>query len=284
MNNKILPLGLFFTLLISSFVSGHHGYCKARESIIADLHQALFLTIIEKQDNIIPNDTLLAYRNLQKNNASGKILLAVADRDFCNKLQDKQLRNHAYILLDVVDKDYNKFLKNQHSLCSDTIIVTNKRLGNVIALRSYASCSFATILSMSDQRISLILGFSAILWAIFSFVYLKRKRCQAEDIVQLGGLSLIVSSGKFLNTKNQPVHLTPMQQQLMEMFFASSDHKLSKESICNALWPRKDNANDTLYTLIRRLKPTIESNSNLKITTDRGKSYSLETNKLDNCQ
>jgi DNA-binding response OmpR family regulator len=67
-----------------------------------------------------------------------------------------------------------------------------------------------------------------------------------------------------------------MQHTLLEMFLKSDDHTLTKQEICDRLWPKKPDANDTLYTLIRRIKPIIEANSNLKIESDRGKSYSLE--------
>ena len=62
----------------------------------------------------------------------------------------------------------------------------------------------------------------------------------------------------------------------MEMFFRSESHLLTKADICDALWPKKDDANDTLYTLIRRLKPIIEEHSDLKIESDRGRSYELK--------
>ena len=62
----------------------------------------------------------------------------------------------------------------------------------------------------------------------------------------------------------------------MEMFFRSESHQLSKTEICDALWPKKDDANDTLYTLIRRLKPIIEEHSELKIESDRGRAYELK--------
>jgi DNA-binding response OmpR family regulator len=67
-----------------------------------------------------------------------------------------------------------------------------------------------------------------------------------------------------------------MQQQLMEMFFRSPNHTLSKTEICDALWPKRDDASETLYTLIRRLKPIIEAHSDLKIEADCGKTYELK--------
>ena len=93
---------------------------------------------------------------------------------------------------------------------------------------------------------------------------------QIED----GGLAL--QEGRFVNAKGSEVKLTPMQQQLMEMLWQSPSHQLSKAEICDALWPKKPDASETLYTLIRRLKPIIEEQSDLKIESDRGKSYSLK--------
>ena len=78
-----------------------------------------------------------------------------------------------------------------------------------------------------------------------------------------------------MDASGRQIKLTPMQQQLMEMFFRSKTHSLLKSEICEALWPKKPDASDTLYTLIRRIKPIIEEHSNLKIESDRGKSYEL---------
>ena len=80
----------------------------------------------------------------------------------------------------------------------------------------------------------------------------------------------------FYNEQQEKLKLTPMQYTLMEMFYLSSSHLLFKSDICQSLWPGKDNADETLYTLIRRLKPIVEDNSNLRITTDRGRAYGLE--------
>ena len=86
----------------------------------------------------------------------------------------------------------------------------------------------------------------------------------------------MLDNEKFCTTTGEHIHLTPMQHTLLEMFLKSDNHTLTKQEICDRLWPKKPDANDTLYTLIRRIKPIIEANSNLKIESDRGKSYSLE--------
>ena len=107
-----------------------------------------------------------------------------------------------------------------------------------------------------------------------SFVFAESNTKEPSRCV-FGGLSYSETEARFFDAEGQHVKLTPMQQQLMEMFFRSPNHALSKTEICDALWPKKEDANETLYTLIRRLKPIIEQHSDLKIEADRGKAYEL---------
>ena len=109
----------------------------------------------------------------------------------------------------------------------------------------------------------------ALVWGFFCLYQYRRR----VTLGMFGGLAL--QEGRFVDAKGCVVKLTPMQQQLMELFFHSPNHTLSKAEICDALWPKKEDASETLYTLIRRLKPIIEQHSDLKIEVDRGKSYGL---------
>ena len=72
-----------------------------------------------------------------------------------------------------------------------------------------------------------------------------------------------------------------MQRQLMEMFVASDSHRLSKHEICDVLWPKKDDANETLYALISRLKHELDKTSNYDIISDRGRAYILKRRKSE---
>lgn len=144
--------------------------------------------------------------------------------------------------------------------------------------KAYASCSQATIFSLSDQRPTAILWTITLMWAAFCFYRYRQNTEQIIDKLQYGGLSYAEADKTFYNVQGQPIKLTPMQQQLMEMFFNSGNHQLTKTEICDALWPKKPDASETLYTLIRRVKPIIELNSNLKIESDRGKAYRLTCN------
>ena len=142
--------------------------------------------------------------------------------------------------------------------------------------KAYAHCSEATIFSLSDQRLSAVLWMMTMGWGMFCFYRRKRFEPLLSGMIHYGGLRFSESESLFYTKDGHQVQLTPMQHQLMEMFFCSSTHSLTKTEICNALWPKKPDASETLYTLIRRLKPVIEQHSDLKIESDRSKAYRLK--------
>ena len=188
----------------------------------------------------------------------------------------------------LVTEDMNqalvKALAEQQSdvISADTIRAFNSHL-HIEALRGRAvlavdtrkgfsprpQVSAATVFSLSDQRPSMVLWVVVLLWGAFC-LYQRRQRIA---LGMYGGLAL--REGRFIDAKGRVVKLTPMQQQLMEMLWQSPSHQLPKTEICDALWPKKEDASETLYTLVRRLKPIIEQHSNLKIEADRGRSYGL---------
>ena len=138
-----------------------------------------------------------------------------------------------------------------------------------------ANCSFATTFMMSDQKASGSILLVGMLWLFGSLWYVRRNR--PELIVQgLAYGGIVYNNDKFMTQSGEQIHLTPMQHSLLKMFITADTHTLSKQEICDQLWPKKPDANDTLYTLIKRIKPIVEANSTLKIESDRGKSYSLK--------
>ena len=188
----------------------------------------------------------------------------------------------------LVTEDMNqalaKALEKQQSdvISADTIQVFNSYL-QYEALRGRAvlavdtkrgftprpQVSMATILSLSDQRPAMMLWSMVLMWGFFCLYQYRRR----VTLGMFGGLAL--QEGRFVDAKGCVVKLTPMQQQLMELLWLSPTHQLPKTEICDALWPKKEDASETLYTLIKRLKPIIEQHSDLKIEVDRGKSYGL---------
>ena len=148
--------------------------------------------------------------------------------------------------------------------------------------KAYAHCSEATIFSLSDQRPATVLWVLTGFWAML--MWYRRPQTAHDEPLSVavvnrntfGGLTYSEADGRFYATDGCQVQLTPMQHQLMEMFFHSPSHLLTKTEICDALWPKKPDASETLYTLIRRLKPVVEQHSDLKIESDRSKAYSLK--------
>ena len=152
--------------------------------------------------------------------------------------------------------------------------------------KAYAHCSEATIFSLSDQRPATILWVLTGFWAMLMW-YRHRQSIVGEPLTvtianrnAFGGLTYLEEDGRFYAADGCQVQLTPMQHQLMEMFFKSPSHSLTKTEICNVLWPKKPDASETLYTLIRRLKPVVMQHSDLKIESDRSKAYRLKIRQI----
>ena len=137
------------------------------------------------------------------------------------------------------------------------------------------NCSFVTVFKLSNQRASGTLLFISALWMMGSLWYVRRRNPN-EQIRQLSYGGIVFTNGQFTTETGEEIHFTPMQHSLLELFITSATHTRPQQHLCSQLWPKKPNASDTLYTLIKRIKPIIESNSNLKITSNRGRSYSLE--------
>lgn len=124
-----------------------------------------------------------------------------------------------------------------------------------VKMEGRADCSMAFVWSMSDQRLSFLLCLGTVLSLLLA---IKTRKAVAVEMPVM------------------PLHLTPMQEQLMEMFMKAPGHRLTKQEICDALWPNKENAAETLYTTIRRLRNELHEASDWEIASERGKSYELK--------
>ena len=162
----------------------------------------------------------------------------------------------------VGDETLRRHLRNPQlgEMAFITYTVRCERGGWKVTFDTEAKCSAVMIWSLSDQRLSAWLAVMALLSLALSF----RGRRQLRPITM----------DSFSAT-----HLTPMQRQLMEMFVASGSHRLSKHEICDALWPKKDDASETLYALISRLKRELDKTSSFDIISDRGRAYILKQRK-----
>ena len=164
----------------------------------------------------------------------------------------------------VGDETLRRHLRNPQlgEMAFITYTVRCERGGWKVTFDTEAKCSAVMIWSLSDQRLSAWLAVMALLSLALSF----RGRRQLRPITM----------DSFSAT-----HLTPMQRQLMEMFVASGSHRLSEHEICDALWPKKDDASETLYALISRLKRELDKTSSFDIISDRGRAYILKRRKSE---
>ena len=227
---------VLFALIVASSLTSLDSYRSTSRRVNEDMDRALAITMLEQQSDVISQDTI---------------------RTFNSHLQIAELRGKATLAVDTRSRQF----------------------------KAYAHCSEATIFSLSDQRPAALLWVLTGFWAMFMWYRNHGDRLldsgQNHEPVPVilgngfGGLTYSEAEGRFYAIDGNEVQLTPMQHQLMEMFFHSPSHCLSKAEICDALWPKKPDASDTLYTLIRRLKPVIEQHSNLKIESDRSKAYRL---------
>ena len=76
--------------------------------------------------------------------------------------------------------------------------------------------------------------------------------------------------------KRNSLRLTPMQEQLVGLLMSAPERRMSKQDICQALWPGKPDASETLYTLVRRTKQALEPEGRIRIASERGRSYRIE--------
>jgi len=139
-----------------------------------------------------------------------------------------------------------------------------------VTLVAEAGCSAATVLRLSDQRMSGLLAALALLWWLLTGRTVPRTLLPA-----LGGLSYEASQHCFYASNGSEVTFTPMQRRLMEMFFSAPNHRLTQHEISVSLWPGKPDASETLYRLVSRLRPVLDKHTSLRIIARNDASYEL---------
>ncbi|MEG1615828.1 MAG: hypothetical protein RR202_04835 [Bacteroidales bacterium] len=240
---------IFFLILFLSVLLSWTNYTLKKESIIEDLNQALATTIQSCGHEYITKDTLSRYRS---------------------NLKIIPLKECAYISLctDEISKT---------SFCSDTM--TYKSGQDRLYIRAYSNCTRSTIFLMSEQKSSLILLFVSLFWGMISTIFYNKNKSSRiitneNGFITMGGLTYSKENKTFFNENNDIICFTPMQRQIMIMFLGKHDHRISVDEICDTLWPRKENAKETLYTLVRRLKPVINK-YNVQLLAEKGHFYRL---------
>ena len=239
---KKLPVAFFLFMFLTAIVSGVVSYKKTLKCIDDDVNNALAMTLKElTYDDRVDADTIRCYRRF---------------------ITIDEIRDTARIA-----------------------VTTEMRNGRRVAwLRAEAGCSFSTVLMMSDQRTSGLMMAAAMMWLAVSVRTAGRRKGRHLSAVTegtcYGDLWYDSSADRFVTSSGEFMRLTPMQHELLTMFWQAPAHILSKKEICDRLWPRKADASETLYTLIRRVKPVIEEHCQLKIEFDRGRAYVLKDRRL----
>ena len=299
MNTRLAAnLSVLFTacMLVLSFSFGFHNYSEAQKAIVSDLNQALQQTIMQNSELWMNQDTLKTYSRLST--AFGNpVSIESYNKDFAEALKLEQLKDKSGIIVHVknkkaIDKPVTDATpgkdQTKNYLASDTIIWLSANLNFPessledlgISFQGYVNYSASDVLALTDKKAPLLLLLLALMAGCLSWFLMRRKQAetpvQKENLIAFGNLTFSCDKACFYKEDQEKLRLTPQQYKIMEMFYLTSSHILARTDICEALWPGKENADETLNTLIRRLRPLIEENSNLKITTDRGRAYQLE--------
>lgn len=299
MNTRLAAnLSVLFTacMLVLSFSFGFHNYSEAQKAIVSDLNQALQQTIMQNSELWMNQDTLKTYSRLSAV-FGNPVSIESYNKDFAEALKLEQLKDKSGIIVHVknkkaIDKPVTDATpgkdQTKNYLASDTIIWLSANLNLPessqedlgISFQGYVNYSASDVLALTDKKVPLLLLLLALLAGCLSWFLMRRKQAetpvQKENLIAFGNLTFSCDKACFYKEDQEKLRLTPQQYKIMEMFYLTSSHILARTDICEALWPGKENADETLNTLIRRLRPLIEENSNLKITTDRGRAYQLE--------
>lgn len=293
--NRYASVFVFLLLVVSAAAGSIGNYYAAKKNVVDTLNTALQRTIAENKATWLTQDTIANYRRIQKH-VDAPLSFQMYDEGMCKFMSNGMadaLRGKTYVELRLTGQ--SEKLSGEDYLCSDTIFLTNpvtddkQNVG--IAVRGVAQCSMATVFAISDQRLPFVLFLLSVSWAMLAYrrkyffmpclsrsVIIAREQTQGDNVQVQGVGGIIFRNEAFFDKDGQEIHLTPMQRQLLTMFFSSPDHKLLQADICNSLWPKKDDASETLYALITRTKKVIEQRCGIKIEVDRGRGYSLISN------
>lgn len=291
-----LTVGTAFLFLALSFSFGFHNYAQAKAEVIAELDQALQETFAEEVHQWTSRDSIRAYNHLARLYGM-PVVLQSSPKGFCERLhlvsasQETGIEIHIYGAGAEGKLPINPERKTY--LTSDTIVWLSlppdaypqgKEEGLQLSFQSYAAYTPLGLLALMDKQVPGGLLLVA-LFLFFSSFYFFRKKDMAQEkeeiafgraSIALGNLQFSPEESNFYRAEGGRLKLTPLQSSLLTLFFQAPGHSLNRTDICQALWPGKENADETLNTLVRRLRVMLESHTNLKITTDRGKAYVLE--------
>ena len=206
-------------------------------------------------------DTIAAIRQMYETTHK-PLIYEASDVNFRNTF----LKDEAYFTLSLVDKKNVASAIRGNKIASDSIMLVPDEAtdGLAIKVQGFADCSIASVFSASDQTLPGILFSLSILSLTGMFVWRKR-----TPVMSQVGVIAVPATPTLDGIK-----LTPMQRQFAQMLLDAPDMKVDKRTLCQTLWDNKSNAEESLYTLVRRTKTAL-SKANLEIVCNRGDSYEL---------
>ena len=171
---------LIFTILVmSAAFSSVSNYRKAQYAIVQDMNKALALTLQENKYQWITPDTIQSYRSHLS------IDLLKSTSNLCYVMEDRRRGKN------------NSQLANSANLLSSKEMLLNEH-----SIQSYANCSMADVLSMSNQRTSLTLTLMAMIWAIASLYYQRRKQPWNHEADMFGTMCYSQDEDSFYNQES----------------------------------------------------------------------------------
>lgn len=265
-NGSTLRYGMLvpLALTIASVISCCFSYSNAKQSITDDLNDAILSLANENRELWTRPDTIAAIRQMYETTHKPLIYQA-SDVNFRNN----SLKNEAYFTLALVDKRNTSPNFKGNKIASDSIMLVPARATNGLAIQvqGFADCSMASIIIASDQTLPGIL-FSLSILSMASMLVLKRRAVKISE----RRLVAIPASPSLDGIK-----LTPMQRRFAQMLLDAPDRKVEKRILCQVLWGNKSNAEESLYTLVRRTKTAL-AKADIEIVCNRGDSYELRVN------
>lgn len=266
-NGSTLRYGMLvpLALTIASVISCCLSYSNAKQSITDDLNDAMLSLANENSELWTRPDTIAAIRQMYETTHKPLIYQA-SDVNFRNN----SLKDEAYFTLALVDKKNTSPNFKGNKIASDSIMLVPARATNGLAIQvqGFADCSMASIIIASDQTLPGIL-FSLSILSMASMFVLKRRAVKISE----RGLVAIPASPSLDGIK-----LTPMQRRFAQMLLDAPDRKVEKRILCEVLWDNKCNAEESLYTLVRRTKTAL-AKADIEIVCNRGDSYELRVNR-----
>ena len=262
-NGRALRYGMFIPMafMIASIVSCCFSYSDAKQNITDDLNDAMFALANENSELWTRPDTIAAIRQMYETTHK-PLIYEASDVNFRNTT----LKDEAYFTLALVDKKNIAPKIRENKIASDSIMLVPECAtdGLAIKVQGFADCSMATVFSASDQTLPGILFSLSILSLTGIFAWRKR-----TPVMSQAGVVAVTEMPTLDGIK-----LTPMQRQFAQMLLDAPEMKVDKRTLCESLWYNKSNAEESLYTLVRRTKAAL-AKANMEIICNRGDSYEL---------